>query len=204
MKKQLFAECLGTFTLSFMVLLSITSGSPFPLPTALLAGITLGLFVYTIGGISGCHINPAVTIGVWSIGKIKGRRALYYILAQVGGALIAVLLVRLILLQDVTVALASVGTFKDLVAETIGTFFFTFGIASVVFERTPSVANGFVIGASLLFGISFAAFLGSGGVLNPAVAMSLNSVLKGGFSFVYIVGPIIGSVAGMNAYKALI
>ena len=82
--KKYIAELLGTFTLALVVGLSL-AGS-FPPATPLLAGLTLGLFVYTIGAISGAHINPAVTIGAWSIKKIGNKDALWYIVAQFIGA----------------------------------------------------------------------------------------------------------------------
>jgi len=60
----------------------------FPVPTPIVAGLTLGLLVYTIGPISGCHINPAVTTGLFSIGKLEAPAAGGYIVAQViGGSL---------------------------------------------------------------------------------------------------------------------
>jgi 16S rRNA (uracil1498-N3)-methyltransferase len=52
----------------------------------LAAALTLALCVYTLGPISGCHINPAITLGLWSIGKIKSWKVLNYIVAQVLGA----------------------------------------------------------------------------------------------------------------------
>jgi glycerol uptake facilitator-like aquaporin len=83
-------------------------------------------------------------------------------------------------------------------AELLGTFFFTFGIASVVYGKTPSAMSGVVVGGSLLLGISIAALLGSNGVLNPAVAFGIGS-----FGFAYVFGPIVGSILGMQAYKYL-
>ena len=67
--KKYIAEFIGTFALTLAVAgsLAATGG----IPTALVAGITLGLFVFTIGRLSGAHINPAVTIGAWSMKKIS-------------------------------------------------------------------------------------------------------------------------------------
>ncbi len=204
MKKQFIAECLGTFALSFVVLLSVSHTGNFAVPTILLAGLTLGLFVYSVGHVSGTHINPAVTLGLWSIKKITARQALFYIGAQVIGAIISVILVRLILLRDAGIALTTLGSFNVFLAEAIGMFFFSFGIASVVYDKTPGPLSGIIIGASLVLGGTFAFFLGSDGVVNPAVALAIGSFLKGGFSFMYILGPIVGSMVGMNTYKMLV
>jgi glycerol uptake facilitator-like aquaporin len=191
--KKYIAELLGTFTLALVVGLSLKIA--FPVSTPILAGLVLLLFVYTIGHISGTHINPAVTIGAWSIGKISVSEAVMYIISQTIGAGIALLLI------SSTVGLAGVPVVMSwgvLGAELLGTFFFTFGIASVIYNKTPSVVSGVVIGGSLLLGITIAAILGSNGILNPAVAFGIGSL-----NWAYLLGPIIGSVVGMRAYKYL-
>jgi len=191
--KKYIAELLGTFTLALVVGLSLKVA--FPVSTPILAGLVLLLFVYTIGHISGAHINPAVTIGAWSIGKISVSEAVMYIISQVIGAGLALMLV------SSTVGLATVPVVMSwtvLGAELLGTFFFTFGIASVIYGKTPTDASGVVVGGSLLLGITIAAMLGSNGMLNPAVAFGVAS-----FNWAYLFGPIIGSVLGMQAYKHL-
>lgn len=189
--KKYTAEALGTGALTLVVALSLSSG--FPVPTPILAGLVLGLFVYSVGSISGTHINPAVTVGVWSLNKISNRDALFYIIAQTVGAGVAMFFV------SNTVGLASLvvtASSMVLLAEILGTFFFTFGIASVVFGKVSSQMSGLVIGGSLLLGIEIAATLGSNGVLNPAVAFGIGS-----FNLFYVLGPILGSYLGMQAYR---
>jgi glycerol uptake facilitator protein len=191
--KKYIAEFLGTFTLTLVVALSLSV--QFPVSTPVLAGLVLGLFVYSIGNISGTHINPAVTLGAWSIGKISNKNAIAYVLSQVVGSAVAMILVsKTVGMPDLVVASSGM----VLLAEILGTFFFTFGIASVVFENTNSQMSGLIIGGSLLLGITIASTLGSNGVLNPAVAFGIGSV-----NLVYIIGPIAGSVLGMQAYKYL-
>jgi aquaporin Z len=190
MKKYL-VEALGTATLTLVVGLSIAG--VFPVPTPVLAALTLGLFVYSVGHISGTHINPAVTLGALSIKKISAQDAALYIVAQVIGAGVAlVILGRFAPLPELGVS-ASLLTGA---AEFLGAFFFTFGIASVIYGRTPSQLSGIVVGGSLLLGIAISAGLGANGVLNPAVAFGIGSL-----GLMYILGPILGAICGMQAYK---
>ncbi len=192
--KKYIAEFFGTFVLTITVLGSLAVESP--IPTALLAGITLGLFVYTIGKVSGAHINPAVTIGAWTVKKIKTQDVFFYILAQFAGAALAVILAKSL---HLFAGVDGIFSKEALVGEIIGAIVFTFGIASVLFAKeTESETHHapFVIGGSLAIGASIAAALGSNGVLNPAVAFGINS-----FGLAYIIGPIIGSILGMLLYK---
>ncbi|MFT7327838.1 MAG: glycerol uptake facilitator-like aquaporin [Crocinitomicaceae bacterium] len=197
MIKKLLAEALGTFALVFVVMSAVATSS---LITPLLAGLTLGLMVYFVGHISGTHINPGVTIGAWSIEKISLKEAAGYIVAQFIGAGIAILAINEFIpgaSADITSVVAAANTPLVLLAEALGMFFFTFGIASVIYRKTPSNLSGIVIGLSLILGIVFAS-VGSAGILNPAVAIGL-----GAFNIMYVLGPIIGSILGMQAYKYL-
>ncbi len=189
--KKYIVELIGAFTLTLVVALSLAG--MFPVSTPVLAALTLGLFVYTIGSISGSHINPAVTLGAWSIKKISTKDALFYIIAQCIGAALAMMVVSKVGSAPV---LTVSNTGLVFLAELVGTFFFTFGIASVIFSKNHEAVSGVVVGGSLLLGITIAALMGSNGVLNPAVAFGIGS-----FNLVYILGPIVGSVLGMQAYK---
>jgi len=191
--KKYIAEALGTFALSLVVGLSLSG--VFPVPTPVLAALTLGLFVYSIGHISVTHINPAVTVGLWSIGKMKSQEAVYYVLSQMlGGVATLMVLSSLNLSPELIVGQGGmIG-----LGEAIGTFFFAFGIASVVFGKTPSQLSGVVVGGSLLLGVALSALMGANGVLNPAVALGIGS-----FGYMYIIGPMIGAVLGMQTYTYL-
>lgn len=191
--KKYVGEAVGTGVLTMVV--ALAHGGTFPVSVPVLAALTLGLFVYSIGHLSGAHINPAVTIGAWSIGKISSDDATKYVIAQFIGAGVALLVVGSL------VTAATLTVRSDLttgLAEMIGTALFTFGIASVVYGKTPAVMSGLVIGGSLLLGIAVAALFGSNGVLNPAVALGIGS-----FNVMYVLGSVLGSVLGMQLYKRL-
>ena len=196
MQQKLIAEAFGTFTLALAVLTSLHMESSI-IATPVVAALTLGLFVYTIGGKSGCHINPAVTLGLWSINKVKTNDAVKYIVAQLIGALLAFGLSTAILGTKST-GMAPEST-ANFLAEALGAVLFGFGIAAVVFGKIKDDIVGFVIGGSLLLGIIIAAGFGSMGVLNPAVALTL-----GVFNLSYVLGEIIGVMLGMNLYRKII
>jgi len=198
--KKYIAEFFGTFVLALAVLgsLSQTGG----IPTALVAGITLGLFVFTVGKVSGTHLNPAVTLGAWSVKKIAAKEVLPYILAQFAGAALAIITAKYAGLFS---SVEGAWSIKAFIGETVGTLVFAFGIASVLFaspseSETHASVQGlrapFIIGGSLAIGATVASGLGASGILNPAVAFTLGS-----FGLAYIIGPVIGSVAGMWLYK---
>jgi glycerol uptake facilitator-like aquaporin len=152
--KKYIAESVGTFFLAFVVYVSIASGWS-AVATPLLAALTLGLCVYTLGHVSGTHINPAVTIGLWSIGKIKSQDALLYIIAQFVGAVAAMLLASMAF--GLSTGVLAAADLTTTFAELLGAMFFAFGIASAVYGRSVSAASGFVVGGSLLIGVAIAA-----------------------------------------------
>ncbi|WP_423929250.1 aquaporin [Candidatus Palauibacter sp.] len=86
---------LGAFALTLSVSISIHNPG-FPIPTPAMAGLTLGLLVHLLGPVSGCLLNPAVTIGVWSVGKLEASVAGAFVAAQFAGAGFALVLGRLL------------------------------------------------------------------------------------------------------------
>lgn len=187
------AELIGTFTLVLAVSLSLMNG--LALGTPLVAGLTVGLFVYSVGAISGAHFNPAVTLSLWSVKKIGWQDAGIYIISQMLGAVLAMCLV-----QQMTGDVLSVGGadgWKVGIAEAMGAFVLVFGISSVVYEKADDDASGLVIGGSLLLGIMLASSF-SNGVLNPAVAIGIGSV-----SATYLLAPVAGGLLAAQLFRWL-
>jgi len=189
-----FAELVGTFALTLMVSLMLVSG--LPEATALVAALTLGIFVYTIGPISGCHINPAVTFGLWSVKKIDGIDAIRYMFVQCIGAALAMVVAQY--LSGTSPQLFVDDMLIVGVAEAIGAAFLVFGICSVVYGKVSDAAAGLTIGGSLLIGILVASTV-SNGVINPAVALGIGSL-----SPLYVIGPLVGGAAGAHLYRWLV
>ncbi len=180
------AEFLGTLMLTMMVWLTIAGAVP--VPTPFMAGLTLGLFVYLLGNVSGAHFNPAVTLGMLSINKIKLRDAGYYIVSQILGAMAAMMIGTSFYHQQVAVGAADTPAIG--IAEGLGAFVLTFAVASATLHKLEKSVTGVVIGGALFLGILIAAPM-SNGVLNPAVAIGIGS-----FSMTYALGPIVGAIVG--------
>lgn len=189
------AEFVGTFSLSLAVLASLWGAVPL-IPTPVIAGLTLALFVLSVGQVSGTHINPAVTLGLYSLRKIDAAYTVAYLIAQISGALVAMVVMSLFLEGELIARVEAIADYRTFFAEFLGAFIFTFAIAAAVHRKFDGVNAAALVGGSLTLGIIFAS-LGSNGVLNPAVATAISSL-----SWSYVLGPILGSVVGMNVYAA--
>lgn len=157
------------------------------------AGLTLAVLVLAIGRVSGAHVNPAVTIGLWTLRKIETTTAIVYIASQVLGAAVALRLFQYFQ-GDVLPNIAGKFDWRIFVAEAIGTLVFTFGIAAAVTQKLKGYQAAFTIGTSLMLGALIAS-TASNGILNPAVSLGVNS-----WSWTYAAAPVLGAVLGMNIY----
>jgi len=186
------AELVGTLALALSVSISVNNPG-FPIPTPAMAGLTLGVLVHLLGPVSGCLLNPAVTIAIWSVGKLDAKDAGPFIAAQFAGAGLALALGNALFADALPLPVdASAGTG---VAEMLGAALLAFTIAAVFMGRIPDRLMGAVIGAALVVGISWAAH-GSNGVLNPAVAFGIGSL-----SLAYVWGPVVGALIGAHLSK---
>ncbi len=192
----LVAEFLGTFTLTAGVL-AIVARTDFAFFPAITAGLIVAIAVITLGSVSGAHLNPAVTVGLWTQRRIKTVEAIGFIAAQLLGAIAALRLLEWFQRADSQAVQLTNVDGRVIVAEAIGTLIFGIGIAAALERGLEGIEKAVAIGSSLTIGIIVAS-LGSAGILNPAVAFGLNSV-----SFSYIAGPVLGSVAGMGLYAYL-
>ncbi len=188
------AELVGTFLLAFMVHMGV--GGSLPVATPVIAGLTLGLIVYMFGAISGAHVNPAVTLGLASIGKISPKDAAAYIVMQFIGGFLALLAGNVLLGGQLSVVADN--TTLVAVAELIGAAILVLGVSSVVHGKVTQSASGLTIGIALTVGV-LAASAGSNGVVNPAVALGIGSL-----SAAYVLGPIVGGVLAAWGYRALV
>lgn len=238
--KRSIAEAVGTFILVFFgagaaaVTLMLASGTapttPFNIGIGALGGLgdwlAIGLAfgiaiagsIYALGRVSGCHINPAVTIGLFATGRFPGRDTGAYIVAQLIGAAAASLLFAWAVGPDAvtigglgaTAPFPGIGYLQAIVIEAIGTFLLMLVImgAAVDERATPGFA-GLAVGLTVAGIITTTGNL-TGASLNPARTFGpyLGDWLLGGQNLwglfpIYIIGPIIGAVLAAFLYDYL-
>jgi len=212
------AEFLGTFALTFIGGLAIisdaaTGGKIGLVGVALAHGLVLAIMISALGGISGGHFNPAVTLALWTAGKITMSRAAAYFLAQFGGA-IAAALVLLVVTPFSFSAHAHLGTPGPAVDATFGqivllevvlTFFLMTAImGTAVDPKGPKSIAGFGIGLVLIFNIIAGGAI-SGASMNPARSFG-PALVSGTWTqhLVYWIGPIVGAALAAQVYEKLI
>lgn len=194
---MLVAEFFGTAFLALTVLAVSTSNIGIGYFVSFAAGLTLILMVLAIGGISGAHINPAVTIGLWTVRQIETSRAILYIAAQLLGGYAAYWLFGYMTGNYFESKTLEYDT-KILVAEALGAAIFTFGIGAAVYQKLTGITKALVIGGSLTAGIIVAS-VASAAYLNPAIALAGMSWQWG----TYVLGPVLGGIIGINVYNLL-
>lgn len=176
--------------------------------TALAFGLVIVAMAYSIGNISGCHINPAVSIAMLVSGKMSIKDFIGYVVAQFLGAIAGAGILMALIGKDY--GLGANGLFQDsivksLMIEVILTFVFVIAILGVTSKVENSTVAGLVIGLSLtlvhIFGIFF-----TGTSVNPARSFG-PALLMGGDAlanvWVFIVGPLVGGVLAALVYKFL-
>jgi MIP family channel proteins len=209
LSKALLAETIGTFALVFLGAGAGAIGAGGLVGVALAHGLVVVMFAYAYGHISGTHINPAVTAGVWAAGLIDTGRAVSYMVFQLVGGVLAALALRVVLggpesgLGATTLATAAqVGDTTIAITPMVGLFVeavLTFFLVNTVLnagapEGTSSftgVAVGFALVACILMGGPLTgASLNPARTLGPAIAADVYDNL-----WVYFVGPVLGGVA---------
>lgn len=211
--KKSVAEFIGTLVLVLVACgVAAVSGCVFPeagyVATALAFGLVIVAMAYSIGNVSGCHINPAVSIAMLVSGKMTVKEFFAYIVSQFLGALAGAGI--LAYFMGSTDALGQNGLYngdvvKSLIVEVILTFIFVLAILGVTSKVENSGVAGIVIGLSLvlvhLIGIPF-----TGTSVNPARSFG-PALLVGGEAlanvWVFIVAPLVGGVLAAVVYKFL-
>jgi aquaporin Z len=219
---KLVAEFLGTACLVLIGCGAVAVGgfgAAFPVgivPVAMAFGLAVMAMAYAIGPISGCHINPAVTVGLLTAGRIELAQAGAYIVAQLLGGIAGAVVLYLILsgkIADYDLAksglgqngwgrayLGAYGVVAALLVEIIATFIFVFVILRVTGERGAGALAGLVVGLTLVE-LHFPFINVTGLSVNPARSLGPAVVVRGealAQVWLFLVAPLIGgALAGV-------
>ncbi|MBI3624177.1 aquaporin [Candidatus Saccharibacteria bacterium] len=193
---MLVAEFLGAATLTTAVY-AMAVRTSFPFFSAAAGGLTVGLMVLLVGAVSGAHINPAVTIGMWTLHKIETAQALVYVVAQVLGGLAAWRFIEYLLGSPLKDIAGKNVDWHIMIAEGVGALIFGWGVAVAAGRAYDNGRRALVMGSAYFIGVLVAAFAANG-LLNPAVAVGVRSV-----SVSYIVAPVVGVTVGMLIHNYL-
>jgi aquaporin Z len=224
--KKYAAEFIGTFSLVLFgcgsaVISGIAATGPSGiglLGIAIAFGFTVVAMAYAIGGISGCHINPAVTIGVLTAGKMTAKDAIAYIIAQCLGAILGAAVLYLIASGRPEFTLPEwglgangwgegyLGNYNILsafVIEAVMTFLFIFVILGTTSKFGNSAMAGLAIGVTLML-IHLVTIPVTGTSVNPARSLG-PALLSGGKAlaqlWLFFVAPILGAVIAALVWK---
>jgi len=227
MLKKALAECLGTFVLVFVAcgVAGATGGSL--VATSLAFGLTIVAMAYSVGRVSGCHINPAVSLGCLLTGRMTLKEFIVYVLSQIVGAIVgAALVFGIFKMAGVTPAgdacnyavgynaingLTAGGVIGALIAEIVLTCIFVYTILNVTDEKAGhGKLAGIVIGLTLtlvhLIGINM-----TGTSVNPArsIGTAFSALIYNGTTealaqvWMFIVAPLVGAALAALVYKFL-
>ena len=211
-RSKLLAEVIGTYCLVFagtgaVVVDQVTGGKVGGLGISLVFGLIVLAMIYAIGHVSGAHMNPAVTVGFYSAGRHPAGEILPYVAAQLCGAILASLSLRLLFVGQgtslgLTLPAGTVG--QSFALEAIMSFILMFTIMGVATDdRAEGAMAGIAIGGVIALEAAFGGPI-SGASMNPARSFS-PALITFNFAhqWLYWVAPVLGSVAGALAYRAV-
>ncbi|MCC6416098.1 MAG: aquaporin Z [Opitutaceae bacterium] len=223
--KKYGAELIGTFWLVLGGCGSAVLAAAFPelgiglLGVALAFGLTVLTMAYAIGHISGCHLNPAVSVGLWAGGRLPGAQLLPYIFAQVVGGIAAGGVLYLIASGkagfDVTAGFASNGYGEHspggysltaaLICEVVMTAMFLFVILGTTHDNAPKNFAPIAIGLCLTL-IHLISIPVTNTSVNPARSTGV-ALYAGGWAvsqlWLFWVAPILGGLLGAVAHRVV-
>lgn len=213
MKKYL-AEMVGTMVLVLMgcgtaVSLSCGVDTASVVGTALAFGLAVVAMAYAIGGISGCHINPAITLGVWLSKRMSGKDAVMYVIFQVIGGLLGAAILYALAPESGLGANAiqeGISTCGAVVAEVVFTFVFVLVVLGTTdAEKGAGNLAGLAIGLSLVL-VHLVCIHYTGTSVNPARSFG-PALLAGGKAlcdlWIFIVAPLVGAALAAGVWKVL-
>jgi len=209
MQKKLWAEFLGTFCLVFagtgaIIINEASGGAIGHAGIAMTFGLIVLAMVYTLGDVSGAHLNPAVTLGFCIARRFSLRQALPFIGAQCSGAIVASLTLKFLfpLSRTLGATLPSGASGQSFVLEFLLTAILMFVILGVsTGAKEKGITAGIVVGAVIGLEAMFAGPI-SGASMNPARSLAPALVsLNLGALWIYLLAPSLGALAGVGACR---
>ena len=215
--KKYIAEFLGTLTLVlFGTGIAVVSGGDL-VATALAFGLAIVASAYVIGDISGCHVNPAVSLAMLMDKRMDKEDFIKYVISQVLGALAGTAILYLIL-KNTSIGVAALGAngygslsatgitlLGAIVTEIVLTFIFIYTILGVTKDSSKSSIAGVVIGLTLTF-VHLLGIKLTGTSVNPARSLA-PAIFLGGEAlkqvWVFIVAPFVGAALAAVTFKKL-
>lgn len=209
--KRLVAEYIGTFVLVFagtsaIVVNDTSGGAVTAVGIAMVFGLTVSAMIYTLGDISGAHINPAVTIAFWYARRFPARDVPAYLAGQILGAISASVVVSVLFHGHPTLGstLPAGTTVQSFVMEVLLTFILMLTIINV---SDGSKEKGLMAGASIGGVVALDALFGgpvSGASMNPA--RSIGPALVSGHLnelWIYLTAPVIGACLAVACCRCI-
>lgn len=215
--RKYIAEFIGTFTLVlFGTGIAVVSGGNV-LATAFAFGLAIIASAYVIGDISGCHVNPAVSLAMLLSKKMKLKDFCGYVIAQIVGAFAGTGLLYFILSQTVigtsqlgangygSLSATEITLAAAIITEIVLTFIFIYTILGVTSDENKGNVAGIVIGLTLTF-VHLIGIVLTGTSVNPARSLA-PAVILGGEAlkqvWVFIVAPLVGAALATFTFKFL-
>lgn len=221
--KKYVAELLGTMVLVLMGcgsavfaggMADVVGSGVGTIGVAMAFGLSVIAMAYTIGSISGCHINPAITLGVWLSGGMRPKRALMYMLFQVVGAVLGSLILSLLVSTGAhggptstgANSFVSDGMLQAFIAEMVFTFIFVLVVLGSTDEK-KGVGNmaGLAIGLTLVL-VHIVCIPITGTSVNPARSIG-PALIEGGQAieqlWLFIVAPFLGAALSAFVWRFL-
>jgi aquaporin NIP len=215
MNRKLFSKCLaefiGTFMLVFcgtgaIVINEVSGGAVTHAGVAITFGLIVLGMIYSIGEISGAHINPAVTIAFWIAKRFPGREVTPYIIFQLAGAFLASFTLRILFPENISLGSTnpSGSEMQSFILEIILTFILMFVIINVATgSKEQGTMAGIAIGSIVLLEAMFAGPI-SGASMNPARSLA-PAIVSGNLThiWIYILAPIIGAIFAVGVWNII-
>lgn len=213
--RPLIAEFIGTFTLIFIGVGAIaadytTQGALGLTGIALAHGLAIAVMVSATAAVSGGHLNPAVTVGLWTAQKIDSASAVGYVIAQCFGAIAAAYCITLIIgnqtLTNINFGIPALAESTNisagLITEIILTFFLVFVVYGTGVDKRAPKTGGLFIGLAVTLDILMGGPI-TGAAMNPARHLGPALVSGNGLShtWLYWAGPIGGGVLAAQIYR---